>query len=180
MKLKIIISILILLIIVNLGIIGSYIYFQFVKTEPIYPSRTEKYRVDHRRSELKLNRNQRKQLRKLLRELEKDTEELKLRLHTLEKDAFALLSLDSIPQDKFDQKLKEINELRFTISQKSFQKMIEAKEALSYEQQQHFFRALIQMEMGSSKGLYPGSPSEHRSNSKSKRNHIQENEERKK
>lgn len=55
-----------------------------------------------------------------------------------------------------------------------------AKEMLSYEQQQHFFRSLMQIEMGRSKGLYPESPSERRSNSKSKRNHIQENEERKK
>lgn len=153
MKLKILVVILVLLIFINLGTIGSYIYFRFIKTEEVKKSRKfgrsrkggKEKSASTRIPDLKLNRHQRKHLNNLLKEFGTETRELHVNLRQLEKEAFDLLQMDSVVIEQVNEKLKEICDIRFQIDQKAIQKMIDAKRILTPEQQQHFFRALMQL-----------------------------------
>ena len=153
MKLKILVVILVFLIFINLGTIGSYVYFSFIKTEEVKKSRkfgrSRKGGIEKstltKIPDLKLNRHQRKHLNNLLKELGAETRELNVNLRQLEKEAFDLLQMDSVVIEQVNEKLKEISDIRFQIDQKALQKMIDAKRILTPEQQQHFFRALMRL-----------------------------------
>ena len=160
MKLKILVGVLIFLIAINLGTIGSYLYFQIFKLDKEVVTADLKQPTFHhgKRRRLRLDKNQRKELRKLLRELHSESRDLRLNLMRLEEEAFNLLGVDTIAEDELDKKLKDIADIRLEMSRKAIQKLIETKSFLSPDQRQHFFQAIMQVrtDRPGLRGDFPG------------------------
>jgi uncharacterized membrane protein len=160
MKLKVLVVILIFLFAINFGAIGSYLYFRISKPEKRMITQELRQRPFHngKRKLLRLDKNQRKELRKLLRELHSETQDLQLKLMRLEEEAFNLLQEEIISDNELDEKLKAIADLRLEMSRKAVQKLIETKSFLSPDQRQHFFEAIMQVRPGKPglRGHFPG------------------------
>lgn len=159
MKIKLLITALILLIAINLGTLGSYLYIQFFKTEK--PSPTEMFRRPHfppgGRPDLGLKKEQRDQLRNLLMEFIHETESLRSQVMELEQKIFLLMQQTPAPVDTVDRMLQEISDIRLQLMQRAIKKMIYAKSFLTPEQQHHFFKAMTFSRPGMHEGRrFPG------------------------
>jgi uncharacterized membrane protein len=157
MKIKLLIAALVLLIAINLGTLGSYVYIQFFKEKR--PSPAEMFGrppfAPGERPDLRLKKEQRKQLRNLLMEFGEETEILRTQVMELEQETFLLMQQTPVSMETVDQKLKEISDIRLTIMQRAVKKMINAKSFLSPAQQRHFFKAMTFSRPGMHKGRRP-------------------------
>ncbi len=91
-----------------------------------------------------MKKEQRQQLRKLLREFHADTQPQRKQIWTLEQETFEFLQQDPLPMDKIEEKLKEVVDLRLQISKAAIDKMVSARSFLTPEQRERFFEAIIQ------------------------------------
>jgi Spy/CpxP family protein refolding chaperone len=150
MRIKILIGILILLIAVNLGTLGSYLYMEFFKKTG--PSEWERPPRPHfrplDRPELQLDREQRKQLRNLLKEIHQESQSLRKQLWETEKSTFVLLQHDTLSMKQIDENLKLMADPRIQMIRIAILKMQQAKSFLSAEQQEHFFNAIMMARPG--------------------------------
>lgn len=154
MKLKILIGLLVVLIALNLGTIGSYLYLQLGKErdkKEFRPPYTG-YFEPHKRPELNLDRGQRRQLAVLLREFYRESKDRRLEIRQLEFDIFNSLQNENVNDEQIKKNLRKISDLRFEISQMAIQKMREAKQFLSPEQQRRFFNAIMEKQSSMSEG----------------------------
>jgi uncharacterized membrane protein len=160
MKLKVLVGFLVLLIAINLGTIGSYLYFQISEKDKAFipPEQTQPPFNHVERRSLRLKKNQRRELRKLLHELHYESQDLRLKLMRLEEETFSLLQADTIAAIVLDEKLKAVAMVRLEMSRKAVRKLIETKSFLSPDQRQHFFEAIMQVRPGGPglRGNFPG------------------------
>jgi len=157
MKIKLLIAALVLLIAINLGTLGSYLYVQYFK--PKKPSPVEMFGRPHfpaeRRPDLGLKKEQREKLRNLLMEFAEETQSLRRQVMELEQETFLLMQQTPVPMDTVDQRLQEISDIRLQIMKKAIKKMIHAKSFLTPEQQHHFFKAITFLRPGLHEGRRP-------------------------
>jgi len=159
MKTKLLITALVLLIAINLGTLGSYLYIQF--STPKRPGPAEMFGRPHfppgGRPDLGLKKEQRKQLRNLLMEFGEETESLRSQVMKFEQETFLIMQQTPVPMEEVDQKLNEISDIRLQIMQRAVKKMISAKSFLTPEQQKHFFEAITFSRPGMHEGRrFPG------------------------
>jgi len=150
MKIKILIGALILLIAINLGTLGSYLYLEYFN-KPDVPEWERPPRPHFRppdRKEFRLDRNQRKQLGKLLREIHQESQPLRKQLWEAERATFALLQQDTLPVRQIDENLQQMGNLRIQMIRIAILKMQEAKSFLTVEQREHFFNAIMMARPG--------------------------------
>jgi Spy/CpxP family protein refolding chaperone len=158
MKIKILIGILLVLIVINLGTIGTYLYLQSTRDRNIPrwdQNRRPPFHPNHR-PEMKLDRKQRHQLRNLLREFQQENKDIRSRIWELERTTFDLLQQKNIPQDQVNQNLKELSEYRLKLMTAAVEKMIKAKSFLTPEQQKPFFDIIMESRPAPPFGMEPG------------------------
>lgn len=142
MKVRILIGILLFLIALNLATIGSYVYLRFSHGHRKHSFSRE--RIDHKhRPDLHLNRDQRRQLFDLFRSFRMETDSQQQQIHELEGKTFSLLQHEPVLMDSVDANLKKIAELRYEISRHIIGKLLKAKSYLTPDQQQQFYKAII-------------------------------------
>ncbi len=146
MKVKILISILLVLIAINLGTIGTYVYLQIFrgKEKPEWkrPHTSRDFRPP--RVEMNLNQEQRQRLRQLLKEFQQENEKTRQEIWALEKDLFVLLEQDSVSLTEIKMNLQKISERRLKLMEAAVSKMIKAKSFLHPEQQKRFFDFIME------------------------------------
>ena len=147
MKLKILIGVLVFLIVLNLATIGSFVYMRVTQGErtdrwPVPGMMRGTSRPGERAPRAEFRNEHRKELRKLFREFHSETQDLRLRIHDLQGEAFALMQQDPVPKAEVDSLLEEISTLHLQISKAATQKMIESREFMSPEQMKMFFNAI--------------------------------------
>lgn len=151
MKVKILIGVLLFLIAVNLATIGSYVYLRFSHEHSRLPFSRERYdRRFHDRNhrpDLRLNKEQRKQLFGLFQSYRSETDSQRQQIGKLESQTFQLLQRDPVPMDSVKQNLKSIADLRYAISLHIIQKLMEAKAFLNPDQQHAFYNAIMRARM---------------------------------
>ena len=146
MKVKILVGILVLLITINLGTLGSYLYFRWIHIDRTPPAGA-RFRSSFERperSKIKLEREQRVQLRQLLGDYHNESDSLRKEMWETENELFSLLHQTRIPMDSVNAALEKISDIRLRISQLAVKKMIAAKSFLTLEQQRHFFNMILQ------------------------------------
>lgn len=157
MKIKLLIAALVLLIAINIGTLGSYLYFQFFQERPsgISEFRNRPPFPPEDRPDLRLDKDQRKQLRILLGEFYQETQPLRKQLLELEQTLFLLMERSPIPMEEIDPKLEEISDIRLQMMRSALNKMMNAKSILTPEQQRYFFKAILLSRPGFHEGRRP-------------------------
>lgn len=146
MKIKILIGILLVLIAINLGTIGTYLYLQLNRDKNIRhwdQSRRSHFPPNHR-PEMKLDKQQQHQLQNLLQEFQQENQDIRNQIWELERTTFDLLQQENIPQNQVNQNLKQLSDYRLKLMTAAVEKMIKAKSFLNPEQQKHFFDFIME------------------------------------
>jgi len=145
MKIKILIGVLLVLIAINLGTIGTYLYLQLNRDKNPHwnQSRVPPFRPDHR-PEMRLDKKQRQQLRTLLMEFQQENQESRNQIQELEGNTFELLQAEKVPVDQINQNLKQLSDLRLKLMEAAVEKMIKVKSFLNPEQQKRFFDFIME------------------------------------
>ncbi len=148
MKIRILVGVLVLLILVNLGTIGTYLYLHFTH-------RPEPPALDGgpRPPLAALSPEQREKLGDLMEGFRRETRDLNEQARMLEDSTVALLERNPVPDDLVDAQLKQLADLRLEISKKAARKLALAKSFLSADQQQGFFMSVMK-----ARPAFPGGP----------------------
>lgn len=164
MKVKILIGVLLFLIAVNLATIGSYVYLRFTHDRARTFFNREhldrRFRDREHRPDLKLTKEQRKQLFSLFQSFRSETDSQRQHIGTLEAQTFQLLQQDPVPMDSVKQNLHKISDIRYDISLHIIQKLMEAKSFLNHDQQHAFYNAIMRARSNHPQAPPPGSPND--------------------
>jgi Spy/CpxP family protein refolding chaperone len=145
MKIKILIGVLLVLIVINLGTIGTYLYLQLSRDKNPPWSQTRQRSFPHdQRPEMKLDKQQRQQLRNLLMEFRQENQETRSQIRELERITFDLLQKENVPVSQINQNLKQLSDQRLKLMEAAVEKMIKAKSFLNPEQQKRFFDFIME------------------------------------
>jgi len=153
MKIKILVSVLVLLIIVNLVAIGTRVYNRWARPDGDF----------YRRSKLmpppgdegpKLSKEQREKLGNLLDNLRDETRDQHMRVRAVEDQIFEEVQKASPDSVRIDSLLQNLAQNQRVLSFVALKKMREAKTFLLPEQQRRFFNLLIR----SRPPMRPGEP----------------------
>jgi uncharacterized membrane protein len=148
MKIKILIGLLLFLILVNLATIGSYLVMlkrgkaaepsrRGMMTQPADAPFAEGRPLRRMSPEL------RKQLQDNIRALHRNTRDLRMTIHGLEAETFALMQMEPVPAERVDSLLQEIAAARLEMSRMATKNLIEARSELSPEERKLLFDALL-------------------------------------
>jgi Spy/CpxP family protein refolding chaperone len=149
MKTKVLVGILLFLIVVNLSTIGVFVYHLL---QPL-PMKTEMFLPDGDRSPgmrggespmMKMQPEVRERMHALMLRFRDDVADLQSKVFTLEDSTVAMLKNDPPPMDRVNENLKKLSDLRLLINQKAIHNILQAKSFLTQEQQEMFFRAIMQ------------------------------------
>jgi len=161
-KIKVLIGILVALIVLNLATIGSFLFMKWrgpddgiVPRAPISPSMVHPRQGGTPRTPRPppLPNEERKQMMSLLAEFRTETEGLRIQIQELENRVFELMRRDEVPRDEVDSLLAEISDARLEVGRLAIDKLIESKTYLSPQQQEHFFRSILETRTGRSRGM---------------------------
>ncbi len=150
MKIKFLVGALVLLIIVNIAVIGTFVMMR-ARRLPM-PERTGIRAVapdgELRSRRSRIPREHREELMVQLHDLQEETEPYRERIATLEGQVFEALQAEPVSEAVVDSLLGEISHVKFEMSKVATRKLIEAKEFLPPEQQERFFRAMMSARKG--------------------------------
>ena len=143
MKVKILVGVLIFLTLVNLAMMGTFAYFRFVHP-PFDEFRN--HPMDSRMPPpiLELGEKERGQMFKLMRGFIDDSRPMRDSVRLMENELFQLFQQNPVVQEKIDSKLKDIAAVKVEISQRAAKDFVQAKTFLTPQQQEHFFKAIMQ------------------------------------
>jgi Spy/CpxP family protein refolding chaperone len=165
-KLKILIGILVFLIVLNLATIGTFLFMYLTQDRSAVAERPflEK-RIGWRPGRsmhpmMRLDRQERQQLTKLLDDFHMETLDLRMQVDSLETQVIMLMHEEPVPTNEVDSLLERLSAIRLEISKKATKKLIEAKSFLSPEQREMFYKAILQVrpEPGGMRGPGLGGP----------------------
>ena len=148
MKTKVFVGILLFLIVVNLSTIGVFVFHMLRG-----PKEAELMSLEGGRPAgmmapespmMRLQPEVRERMHKLMVSFREDTKDLQQKIFMLEDTTVALLKNDPPPMGRISDNLKQISDLRLLINQKAIHNLIQAKSFLPSEQQDMFFRAIMQ------------------------------------
>jgi hypothetical protein len=86
----------------------------------------------------------RERMHALMMRFRGDVQELQQKIFVLEDTTVALLKNDPPPMERVNDNLKKLSDLRLLINQKAVHNLLAAKSFLNQEQQEMFFRAIMQ------------------------------------
>jgi hypothetical protein len=148
MKTKVLVGILLFLIVVNLSTIGVFVFHMlrgpkeadFGNPEGMRPGAM----MGPESPMMRMQPEVRERMRKLMVSFREDTKELQQKIFVLEDSTVAMLKNDPAPMGRITDNLKQISDLRLLINQKAIHNLLQAKSFLPPEQQDMFFRAIMQ------------------------------------
>ena len=157
MKTKVLVGVLLFLIVVNLASIGTYLYQRYTSPPDrgmgFQPGEMGGPMFGRRESSMmQLTDAQRQQMMELFRTFHEETQDLHLKIRSLEDQTFHLLQQESVPMEKVEGNLKQLSDLRLEISRRATHNLIKAKSFLTPGQQQMFYGAITQARPRSGSG----------------------------
>jgi len=148
MKTKVLVGILLFLIVINLSTIGVFVFHMLRGPKEAELMSPEGGRpVGMMAPEIPMMRLQpevRERMHKLMTSFREDTRELQQKIFVLEDTTVALLKNDPPPMNRISDNLRQISDIRLLINQKAIHNLIQVKSYLPPEQQEMFFRAIMQ------------------------------------
>jgi hypothetical protein len=148
MKTKVLVGILLFLIVVNLSTIGVFVFHMLRGPREADLGNPEGIRpgamMTPESPMMRLQPEVRERMHKLMVSFREDTKDLQQRIFVLEDSTVALLKNDPAPMGRISENLKQISDLRLLINQKAIHNLLQAKTFLPPEQQDMFFRAIMQ------------------------------------
>jgi Spy/CpxP family protein refolding chaperone len=146
MKLKIWITVLAFLTIVNAVALGTFLFVHFTQG-PVAPElRRPGFRRtlgEGRSPGLRFRSEEREQLKTLMHDFRSETRDLRRQAHAIENEVFDQMQEDPVDRAAVDSLLDELSVVRLEISKKATENLLEAKEFLSPQQQKTFYRAIL-------------------------------------
>jgi Spy/CpxP family protein refolding chaperone len=149
MKTKVLVGILLFLIVVNLSTMGVFVYHILRGGPPQLDALT----VDGVRPPgmmggespmMRMQPEVRERMHTLMMKFREDVKETQEKISALEDSTVAMLKNDPPPMDRINENLKKLSDLRLSINQKAVHNLLQAKSFLNPEQQEMFFRAIMQ------------------------------------
>jgi hypothetical protein len=148
MKTKMLVGILLFLIVINLSTIGVFVFHMLRGPREAEPTSAEVGRpagmMAPESPMMRLQPEVRERMHKLMMSFREDTRELQQKIFVLEDTTVALLKNDPPPMNRISDNLRQISDIRLLINQKAIHNLIQAKSFLPPEQQEMFFRAIMQ------------------------------------
>jgi Spy/CpxP family protein refolding chaperone len=148
MKTKVLVGILLFLIVVNISTIGVFVFHMLRGPKEADPAPFEGGRspglMGPGAPMMRLQPEVRDRMHKLMVSFREDTRELQQKIVALEDTTVALLKNDPPPMGRISDNLKQLSDLRLLINQKAIHNLIQAKSFLPPEQEEMFFRAIMQ------------------------------------
>ena len=148
MKTKVLVGVLLFLIVVNLSTIGVFVFHMLrgpKEAELMSPEGGRPIGVMTPESPMmRLRPEVRERMHKLMVSFREDTKELQQKIFMLEDTTVALLKYDPPPMGRISDNLKQLSDLRLLINQKAIHNLLRTKSFLPPEQQDMFFRAIMQ------------------------------------
>lgn len=139
MKTKILVGALVFLIVINLATLGTYLFLQFTAPPDDIPS----FAGGPPGAMLELDASTRERLRVLMQEFRREAMPIQQRIRNSEDSLARMLQQDPVPLDLVDSLFSRIAELRTAVGQRAVRRLVETKSFLSPEQQQIFFRSVL-------------------------------------
>jgi len=140
-KTKFLVGILVFLIVVNVAILGTYLYVRFLAPEDPafgFPGGGPPPVM------MDLDPAAREQLRDVMMEFRQEARPLQEQIAQAEDSIALLLGQDPVPTEAMDGLFKRIADIRVSINRMAVQRLVQAKSFLSPEQQRVFFRAILE------------------------------------
>jgi Spy/CpxP family protein refolding chaperone len=148
MKTKVLVGILLFLIVVNISTIGVFVFHMLRGPKEAEPVPFEGSRslglLGPGAPMMRLQPEVRDRMHKLIMSFREDTRELQQKIFLLEDTTVALLKNDPPPMGRISDNLKQLSDLRLLMNEKAIHNLIQAKSFLPPEQQEMFFRAIMQ------------------------------------
>jgi Spy/CpxP family protein refolding chaperone len=149
MKTKVLVGILLFLIVINLSTIGVFVFHMLrgpKEAELMAPEGGRPAGMMAPESPMmRLQPEMRERMHKLMMSFREETRVLQQKIFVLEDSTVALLMKnDPPPMSRINDIQKEISDLRLLINQKAIHNLLQAKSFLPPEQQDMFFRAIMQ------------------------------------
>ncbi len=148
MKTKVLVGVLLFLIVVNLSTIGVFVYHLLRPA----PTNVEPFPIGGDRppgmmggvSPMMMPPEVRERVHALMLKFHEDVSDLQARIFSLEDSTVAMLKNDPPPMNRVNENLRRLSELRLLINQRAIENLLQAKSFLTQDQQDVFFRAIMQ------------------------------------
>lgn len=159
MKTKVLIGILLFLIVVNLSTIGVFVYHMLQRgPRPpdggFFEGGRPPGMMGGESPMMRMQPEVRERMHSMMMGFREDVKETQEKIFVLEDSTVAMLKNDPPPMDCINENLRKLSELRLSINQKAVHNLLQVKSFLNPEQQEMFFRAIMQArpQMGRSGG----------------------------
>ncbi|MGA3245181.1 MAG: hypothetical protein ABSE41_11225 [Bacteroidota bacterium] len=157
MKTKVLVGILLFLIVVNLSTMGVFVYhilrggppqLDVLPVDGVRPPGM----IGGESPMMRMQPDVRERMHALMMRFREDVKDTQQKIFVLEDSTVAMLKNDPPPMDRINENLKKLSDLRLSINQKAVHNLLQVKSFLNPEQQEMFFRAIMQArpEMGRS------------------------------
>lgn len=149
MKTKVLVGILLFLIVINLSTIGVFVYHLLTPPPPaLEPFAGEGEPAPGMMGPgmpmMRLKPEAREQMHKLMIAFREEIKGYQEQIFALEDSTVALLKNDPPPMSRVNERLKQMADLRLLVNEKAVHNLLQAKKFLSPEEQEVFFRAIMQ------------------------------------
>jgi len=159
MKTKVLVGILLFLIVVNLSTIGVFVYrilrggppqVEGLPVDGVHPPGM----MGGESAMMRMQPEVRERMHSLMMKFREEVKETQEKITGLEDSTVAMLKNNPPPMDRINENLKKLSDLRLSINQKAVHNLLQVKSSLNPEQQEMFFRAIMQArpQMGRSGG----------------------------
>lgn len=159
MKTKVLVGILLFLIVVNLSTIGVFVYHTLQRgprqlDDGPFEGGRPPGMMGGESPMMRMQPEVREQMHALMMKFREGIRDTEQRIVVLEDSTVAMLKIDPPPMDRINENLKKLSDLRLLINQKAVHNLLQAKSFLNPEQEDMFFRAIMQArpQMGRSGG----------------------------
>lgn len=149
MKTKVLVGILLFLIVLNLSTIGVFVY-HLLRQEPgesglpPFDENRPPGAMGSQMPMMNIRPEVRERMHALMMRFRADVNNLQEKMFQLEDTTVALLRNDPPPMARVDENLEKVSDLRLLINQKAVRSLLSAKSFLTREEQEMFFRAIMQ------------------------------------
>lgn len=149
MKTKVLVGVLLFLIVINLSTIGVFVYHLLrpgpIEREPLpFEAGPRPGMMGPGSPMTAMKPEVRERMHKLMTGFQEETRDLQQRIVALEDTTVAMLKNDPPPMGRISENLKQLSDLRLLMNEKAVHNLLKAKSFLTQEQQDMFFRAIMQ------------------------------------
>jgi Spy/CpxP family protein refolding chaperone len=149
MKTKVLVGILLFLIVVNLSTMGVFVYHILRAGPPQvggipFEGGRQPGMMGGDSPMMRMQPEVREKMHALMMGFREEAKDTQLKIFVLEDSTVAMLKNDPPPMERINENLKKLSDLRLSINQKAVHNLLQAKSFLNPEQQEMFFRAIMQ------------------------------------